>query len=464
MDIYNDLSRIIDPRIILNKTEEKIPFKNDASYISGSEPYLIVMPENVNDVSKVLKYCNDNNINVVPRSGGTSLTGSSVVYHDGIVIDMLKMNKIKNLSLEDRYVVAEPGVRLDDLNIYLSKYNFFYPPDPASSLAATVGGTLSTNAGGLRAVRYGTTKEWVLGLEIVLPDGSIIRTGEYTLKRSAGYDLTALFLGSEGTLGIITSAVLKIAPLPEKVSRIMAFFKTIDDVGIAVSRIKKSGITPLISEFLDRTSMEAVKNSVNLNIPENMNYMLILDIDSDLESIDRKSGDAIKIIKEITDKIEVTTDKKRMDEIYRARKGLYSSLLLNRENDRQIVVIGDVVFPASELPGALHEAENLIKKYNLKVPLFGHIGDGNLHANIITDADEKSLEKVHRFQIELADIAIKHNGSVSAEHGIGLEKNDLLYKEYRDRNNLKALELMREIKNTIDKNNIMNRGKIFYET
>ncbi len=195
--VINEIIKVIGKNNVITDFEGEIPYENDASYISGEKPLLIALPENRHEISKILKICNENKINVTVRSGGTSLTGSSVMTEPGIIINTMNLDKIIELNLSSRYVVCEPGLRLDDLNNYLKKYNFFYPPDPASSKASTVGGTLSTNAGGLRAVKYGATKEWVLGLEFVLPNGEIINTGEYTLKRSAGYDLTALIVGSE---------------------------------------------------------------------------------------------------------------------------------------------------------------------------------------------------------------------------------------------------------------------------
>ena len=468
METYSSdvIKKIVDAagkNNVLFSKEEKIPYENDASYIGGLLPELVIIPENSFQIASVLKICSQNGVNVTVRSGGTALTGSSVLQYPGILINTMKMDKIIDLNLSSRYVVCQPGVRLDKLNEYLKKYNFFYPPDPASSRASTVGGSISTNAGGLRAVRYGATKEWILGAEFVTGNGNIISTGEYTLKRSAGYDITALLIGSEGTLGVLTEAILKIEPLPEETGRILAFFRDISEVGRAISDVKNAGITPLIAEFMDLPTIDSIRDKLDINIPEYTQFMLMIDIDSTKKSLMEKITQAQVIIKKYSNDIIVITDRVKMEKIYSARKGAYSSLLKQRENDKQIVIIGDLIVPASELPETLKEIGKKIDEHKIKATLFGHIGDGNIHANMFMDNTEEGRKKMEKLQMDIAKVAIEHNGSVSAEHGIGTEKNLLLYEEYRARNSLYSLEIMKLIKKAFDPNNILNRGKIFYE-
>jgi len=373
------------------------------------------------------------------------------------------MNRILETHLDDGYIVAEPGLRLDDLNNYLSKLGFFYPPDPASSMAATVGGSISTNAGGLRACTYGTTKEWILGLELVLPSGEIVEVGGRTLKRTKGYDITALMAGNEGTLAIITKAYLKIWPIPEEIGRILAYFKDVEKMGRSISELKGRGIIPYIAEFMDKLSLETIKKARNIDSPDGSNYLLMIDIASTHESIDRMLEDAKKIIEaEGPIVIRITRDKDEMAKMYEARKGLYSSSLGLRDFKDEYIEIGDVVVPPSQLPESLMEIESALKEYNLKAVLFGHIGDGNIHANILVDLNNKDhVERVEKFQMAIAKIALKHGGSVSAEHGIGLEKKELLLEELRERNSMEVLTLMKNIKKAFDPEGIMNRGKIF---
>lgn len=462
MDIISKLKNIVGDHVLSSK-EDLIPYQKDASFFEGVSPLAVVIPKTAEEVSKIMKFCYENNIEVVTRGGGTSLTGSSILTSKGIMISMERFDKILDTKIEDRYVIVEPGVRIDNLNNYLAQYNHFYPPDPASSIAATVGGTISTNAGGLRAAMYGATKEWVLGLEVVLPTGKIVQFGGKTLKRTLGYDLTAIMIGSEGTLGIITKAILKIAPIPEQSGRILTYFSSIETAGQAVSELKKNGITPLIAEFMDRYSMDSITKTKNIVFPKDANYLLIIDIASTKESINNKLEESSKILKKFNPiDLQITTDPAEMDKIYQARKGLYSSQLHERENVNEYVIMGDVVVPTSELPKTLKEASNKFEEYGFKVVLFGHIGDGNIHTNIFADIkDPEKMKKVDSLMIELGKIAIRHGGSVSSEHGIGLEKRELLIEEFKQKDSLENLEIMKNIKKIFDPKNLLNRGKIF---
>lgn len=462
MDIVNKLKDIVGEHVLTSR-EDLIPYKKDASFFNGLEPLAVVVPGNVPEVSGVMKFCNDNRIPVVVRGGGSSLTGASILREEGIVLSMARFDKIVETKIEDRYVVAEAGVKIDALNQHLAKFKHFYPPDPASSIAATIGGSINTNAGGLRAAMYGTTKEWVLGLEIVLPDGTVIQTGGKVLKRSIGYDLTALIIGSEGTLGVVTKAILKIAPLPEKYGRIMVYYRSISEAGRAVASLKNRGITPLIAEFMDRISMDSITHTKGIKFLDGAEYLLIIDISSTEESLLKKLNEALEILKktDIMD-IRVTTDPVEMDAMYQARKGLYSSQLNERTSMNEYVVIGDIVVPASQLPDTLNKIKEKINEYGLKVALFGHIGDGNIHANIFADtSNDEMMKKVNGFLMDLGRIALEHEGSVSSEHGIGMEKIELLKEEFRYKKSEKNLELMIQIKKIFDPNNILNRGKLF---
>jgi glycolate oxidase len=462
MEGLEEIRKIFNERL-LEKKEDIIPYMKDASYFEGEVPVAVVIPNDADEISQLLKICSSKKIPVVARSGGSALTGSSIPGKKSIIISMSAMNKILETHIEDGYVVVEPGVRLDDLNSYLSQFKFFYPPDPASSMAATVGGSISTNAGGLRACTYGTTKEWILGLDLVLPGGQKVQVGGRTLKRTKGYDITALMAGNEGTLAIITRAYLKIWPLPEEVGRILAFFKDVGDMSESVSTLKGKGIIPYIAEFIDKLSLDAVKKAKNINYPLDANYLLMIDIASTHESIDRVLNEASEIIKFFNPmQLKITRDKKEMNIMYEARKGLYSSALGLRDKRGEFIIIGDVVVPPSRLPESLKETEAALTKYKLKALLFGHIGDGNIHANIFAELTSKDhMERVDKFQMELAKIALKHGGSVSAEHGIGLEKKDLLLEELKERDSMYLIPLMKDIKKVFDPEDILNRGKIF---
>lgn len=462
VDQLNKLKKAIGDSLI-TKEIDKVPFMKDASFFNGDVPLAVAIPENTDELQEIMKICYEEEVPVVGRGGGTALTGSSVPSSDSIVISLSRMNKITEISREDRYVIAEAGVRLDELNQKLSTLNFIYPPDPGSSIAATVGGSIATNAGGLRGAMYGATKEWILGLEVVLPDGTIIQTGGKVLKRSTGYDLTALFIGSEGTLGLITKAILKIAPKPEKVGRIIAYYESIDKASSAIGLLKANGITPLMAEFMDRIAMDSLTNTKNIKFPDKAKFLLMVDISSTVESIGRHMAEALEIIRktgasEVTD----TTDSDEMAKMYALRKGLYAAELGERTSNDEYIIIGDIVVPPSRLPSALSRIEGESERQNIKASLFGHIGDGNIHANVFYNSnDENSLKGAQDFLMTIGNIAIENGGSVSAEHGIGLEKKELLLEEMKYKNSLKNIDLMKEIKRVFDPKNIMNRGKIF---
>ena len=462
MAFIAELERISGKHVITEK-EELVPYLRDASYFRGQFPKAAVLPESALEISKIMKLCNQYNVPVTVRGGGSSLTGASVPTNGGLVIGMSRMNKILETRTADGYVIAEAGVTLDDLNSHLFKLGFFYPPDPASSMSATVGGTLSTNAGGLRATMYGCTKDWVLGLEVVLPTGEVIKTGGSTLKRTKGYDFTALVIGSEGTLGIITNAILKIWPLPETTGRVIAYFREIRTAGDAISELKSSGTTFYMAEFMDKFSLDSILQTKGLDYPRDAEYLLVLDIASTYESIDRQLESVEQVLKSFNPvKLAATRNPDEMRRAYEARKGLYSASLSLREKPEEYVIIADIIVPPSSLPATLVEVKDAIRDSGLKVSLFGHLGDGNIHANIFVDTRvEEHLKKANDFQMKLGRIALSHGGSVSAEHGIGLEKKQLILEEFRERNSEITVDLMRRIKSTFDPNHILNSGKIF---
>jgi len=451
MDFIKELKAIVGSDFVLTDKEQVLPYIKDASYLGGSEPLAVALPGNTQEISRILKLCNDNKVPVYTRGSGTSLTGSSVPL-GGIVLSTSRLDKILEVNIKDRYVIAEAGVRLNDLNSYLAKLNYMYPPDPASDVAASVGGSLSTNAGGVRGAKYGATKEWVLGMEVVLPDGTITWFGEKTLKRSAGYDLAALLIGSEGTLAIITKAILKIAPTPKRDAMLLVFYDSYRRLGDAISMLNQNGIIPLTAEFLDQISMDSVR-SYGIPYPDKASCMLLIITSESTE-------ETIKTVRETSPlEIRVFRDQLEIDAVLKLRKGLYSSLLLQRQNPGQKVILGDIVVPPSRISETLDDIYGAIERSDMKVAVFGHIGDGNVHLNIFTNADR--LQDAESLLMETAEIAVNHDGCVSAEHGIGLEKRDLLVQEHRARNTNINLELMKKLKVVFDPNNIMNRGKLF---
>lgn len=447
--------------LILDKRELR-KLSTDKSFFRGHMPVAVVRPESTDEVARVLKVCNEGNVGVTVHGGGSSLTGASIPKDKGIALDMSGMDRIIEINIEDRYAVVEPGVVLDDLNKKLSKYGYFYPPDPASSSMATVGGSLSTNAGGLRAVMYGSTKDWVLGTEAVLPNGAVIRTGERTLKRSIGYDLTALLVGSEGTLAVITKAILKIWPKPAAMALAVAYYSRIEDAGNAVGKLKTIGITPLNAEFMDDVSMGFMRRYSGVSFPKDAKYVVFVEIATTKGSIGGTLAAAERILKKRAISVEAARSKKKADALYSARRQLHVVMTNEASRSKELLMLADVAVPSSRLPDALAEMRSLSRKSGLEVAIFGHIGDGNIHANIFSRIGSKTdTAKTDRLLEEFARVAIRHDGSVSGEHGIGIAKKKLLREEFEMRGTAYNLELMKGIKKVFDPNGILNKGDIF---
>lgn len=461
MPFISELKRILGKNLMTSKAEMS-RFSRDQSGISGDMPLAVAIPSNTNQISEIMALCSRNKIHVTVRGGGSSLTGSSVPKGRSIVIDMSKFNKILETNIEDRCVVAQADVILDKLNKHLLKYKFFYPPLPASSSMATVGGSISTNAGGLRAVTYGVTKDWVLGLEFVLPNGKVIRSGGKVLKHSTGYDLTSLMIGSEGTLGVITAATLRIWPIPEATGMIVSYYPSIGDAARATGELKKTGITPISAEFLDGSSLDLIGRTSGLAIAKGVSCALMVTLASTKEALGLLLKRSEKILGRHAISVVVIKKTENAGRLFEARKEFFNTTLAAAREENKKLIIADAVVPSSSLPSALLGVRRAIKKSGLDAFLFGHMGDGNVHANILYQmGSESDKKKVDALQIEIARIAIRHGGSVSGEHGIGLLKKELLIEELKARGSSESLAVMKKIKEAIDPNYILNRSKIF---
>ena len=439
-----------------------ISFSHDKSYITPVRPIAVAFPKNKEQVAEILKMCDKNRMKVTAVGGSSSLTGSSIPLNGGMAISMERMDKIIEINIEDGFARAEPNVTIEELNRKLERYSYFYPPDPASAHMATIGGSISTNAGGLKALMYGSTKHWVLDTELVLASGEIIRTGSSTLKMSRGYDLTALVCGSEGTLGIVTQATLKIAKKPEASGILISYFSSIKALAEAVGELKKQGMPLIMAEFMDHASLSEFMHARKKKAPNNANYMLLTSVSSTGKN-EAIAKVCIKIIgKHKPVRQEYISKDREISGIYSARRELHEKMVEEAHMEGKDIIIGDVIVPPSRLAPALLEIEHEIKSSGQRVTLFGHIGDGNIHSNVyFTPIDKKGINKVMKLQERIGRIALKNGGSVSAEHGIGLEKKALLIEELSSKDSERILRIMKEIKKAFDPNGILNPGKIF---
>jgi len=442
-----------DPKILYT-------YSFDASGLFPGKPLCVVRAFSREDVVNTLKITYKYGIPVTVRGSGTSLTGASIPSENSIVLDLSPMNRIIEVNVVDGYIVVEPGVRLDDLNSELAKYGYFVPPDPASSSTCSVGGCVAEDAGGMRGAKYGTFRNWVLALEVVLPDGEVVFLGEPVLKCRQGLSLLHLIIGSEGTLGVITKIYLKIWPLPEKIVRLMALFKSVEDAGRVVAEAKKHRIVPLIMEFLDKNVLKFVKEATGLDLPE-AEAAIIADVDGPLEAVWRYAKRLEEIMRKCgAFEVKASDDPEEMEKLYLARRSAYPASLKLRP--MPAVLIEDITVPPSKLPVILKKIYQIAEKHGVPVVVFGHIGDGNLHPVIYTDPKDRELwEKAEKCFKEICLAAIELGGAIAGEHGIGLVKKEVLVEELKARNSLRALDLMKKIKQVFDPKNIMNPDKVF---
>ena len=430
-----------------------IAYAKDASE-HQHRPDAAVWPTTTEQVSAIMKLANREKFPVVPRGAGTSLAGLAVAEYGGVILDLGRMDKIIDINIEDRLAVVQPGVVYAELDRALSPHGFFFPPDPASGSVCTLGGNVATNAGGIKGAKYGTTKDYVLALEVVLPDGRILHTGSKCMKSVSGYDLTKLFVGSEGTIGVITEITFKINPKSPVTSTAMATFEALEDGGRAISEIMYSGIIPSALELVDQQSLVAINQNTDLELPE-VEIMLV----AETEGYTKEETEfQMRKIMEIFRKNNATTVK-HADEskggaaaLWTARKSAYGVMARFNNN----LAVEDLAVPMSKIPEMLRFLSDLAKKHDLQIPTVGHAGDGNLHPVICFDGtDPDQVKRVEEASEELFKKVIELGGTLTGEHGIGLAKIPFMRLEHDET----SMDVMQSIKHLFDPNNILNPGK-----
>ncbi len=453
-DILEDLKYIAGSRATASSSE-LCCYASDASLVQGMPDY-IVRPMSAQEVSRILCLCNEQGIPVTPRGAGTGLSGGAVPVKGGVVLDMSGMNRILETDVKNLQVIVEPGVVQEKLNSALKPHGFFFPPDPGSSAMCTIGGMISYNSSGMRSVKYGTTRCYVLDLEVILADGSIIHTGSKMLKSAAGYDLTRLFVGSEGTLGVITRAGLKIVPLPVARRLVMASFPNAETAGEAVIKVFSSGITPSACEILDRTTMQVLLQcDSNLALP-NTGDMILFEVDGTEVSTEEEARRIEEICATMALRTEIVAGQREMDAIWAARR-LVGAAISRLDPTKSRVYVGeDVGVPISQIPTLIKKVQQISARADIPAMKYGHIGDGNLHVAFFIDVmDDSQWERLCRAADKIHRTAIELGGTVSSEHGIGLARAKYMPEQIGD-----ALDVMRKIKNALDKKGILNPGKM----
>lgn len=417
-------------------------------------PDLVVFPENEDIVSEVMKIANREMIPVTPRGSGSGATGGTLPVKGGIVLSMTRMNRIIEIDADNLTAKVEPGVVTGDFQREVLKQGLLYPPDPSSADFSTIGGNLAECAGGPKAVKYGVTRDYVLGISFVLPDGRIMKTGVETAKGVVGYDLTRLIVGSEGTLGVITEVTLKLLPAPEKVRTMMAVFDSMESAAETISEIIRKGLIPRAIEYMDNSAIVCAENYIKAGLPVEADAILILEVDGTIESTENEIKSLTELCTKNGAKIKVAESPEETKDLWKARKAISPSLFMYAPHK----INEDIVVPRSKIPLMVKKIKELKEKTGLTMVSFGHAGDGNIHFNIMLNKDDPVELKTAEDAIdEMFDYTLFLNGTISGEHGIGITKQKYISKEIKE----DEMDLMKSIKNCFDPNNILNPGKIF---
>jgi len=455
MGIFDEIIQIVGPENAFNDRVECLSYSRDMSVHVGV-PDMIVFAETTEQISAIMKLANQEKMPVTVQGSGTATTGASLPVKGGILLDVHKMNKILEIDKANFYAIVQPGVICNDLNIALKKDGLKFPPNPGSELIASIGGMMSTNSSGHKAVKYGTAKDYVKAMKVVLADGTIVETGFKTPKASFGYDLVHMFASSEGTLGVITEITVKIQPLPETNALALAIFHNLEDAGKAVSDIIGSGIQLAACEILDNYSLKVVEKAIDRDISK-IEAMLIIESDGAKEIVLKdmeRIGDICK--KYGVEEYTWSDDPAKAGEIMEARGKLVPTLSRIKPGNRLVAISEDLGIPPSKIPEAIRRAQAVSDKYNLLITTFGHIGDGNVHTTFVTDMRSKDeWDRLKPAADELADLAIELGGTITAEHGTGLARAPYIRKQLGP-----ALDVMKSVKKALDPNNILNPGKM----
>ena len=453
--IIKQLEYIVGKSQVLTVKEDLATYAYDGTTTWSHAPDVVVLPTTVDQISSILKLANENLIPVTPRGAGTNISGGSIPVRGGIVLCTTKMNRVLDINKANLTATVEPGVVLQDLNLLLAKENLFYPPDPQSFLTCTIGGTVAENSGGPLCIKYGVTKQYVLGLEVVLPDGYVMKIGGSTVKNRTGYDLVSLFTGSEGTLGIITKITLRLIPKPAAKRTIMAIFDDMTLAGAVVSQILANGIVPAKIEFVDNFVIRRIEEKMQVGLPVDANTMLLIDVDGSIAAVENEAGQVLELLKNGGAPIaRLAKDDDEANMYWKARSAGFAAIY----SAARTVIAEDVTVPRDRLSEFIKKLDEISKKSGFAIVLIGHAGDGNIHPSVFTNSREKEdLDRLQDTLTAIFEAALELGGTLSGEHGIGLEKKRLLAKALDPR----AIEIMRGFKSVLDPNNIMNPEKIW---
>lgn len=455
MDLIQELQEIVGEANVSAAMTDRITHSYDATQALHL-PDVVVYARTTDEVCRIMRLASRRRIPVLPRGAGSGFTGGSLPVRGGIVLVLTRMDRILEIDSENLIAVVEPGVVTGELQRRVEKLGLFYPPDPASKEFSTLGGNVAECAGGPRCVKYGVTRDYVLGLEVVTASGDCITTGGRTLKNVVGYDLTKLFVGSEGTLGIVTKIILKLLPKPAAKKTMLVQFSTIDGAAQAVAAIIGAKIIPTTLEFLDAATISCIRPISPIPLPEACRAILIIEVDGDAEVLDGQVARILSIIEPfaVLDS-RIAASPAESEEIWQVRRSVSPSLRKVKPDKFN----EDIVVPRSKLPAMIGALEDIARRYEVAIVNFGHAGDGNIHVNIMVDLREEGMAaKVDKVLDEVFLAAIGLKGSISGEHGIGVAKAKYLAMELNEA----TIAYMRRVKAAFDPENLLNPGKIFH--
>jgi glycolate oxidase len=453
--IIKELEEIVGPKNVLSMKVDLVTYSYDAtSDMPKQAPDVVVLPTTTEEVQRIVNLAQEQGLAIYPRGAGTNLSGGTIPLKKGIVLSFQRMSTIIEVDPDNLTATVQPGVVIQDLNNAVAPFGLIYPPDPGTVATATMGGSVAENSGGLRGLKYGVTKHYVMGMEVVLANGDKVRFGGKTVKNVTAYDFANLFVGSEGTLGIVTEITVKLIPSPKYRRSMMCLFKKLEDAGNTVTGIIKSQVIPATLEIMDKMTIETVENYTRIGLPTDVEALLLVEVDGMAEEVVEREAQAVaKVVKENGGVLKLAGSDAERDQLWAARRAALPALAqLN-----PTVVLEDATVPRTRVTDMLLSCQKIAKKYDLKMGTFGHAGDGNLHPTILTDANNKEeMERVHKAVDEIFATALSFGGTLSGEHGIGMAKMRYLGDEIGE----SGLRMMRSVKEALDPHYLLNPGKM----
>jgi glycolate oxidase len=449
------LKEILTPERVLTSAEDLVPYSFDGTAALKQRPGAVVFPLSAEEVAECVRLARKRSVPVVTRGSGTGLSGGSVPLDGCLVICLVKMDKLIEVDEKNLTLRAQSGVITKEIDDACAKVGLFYPPDPGSMKISTIGGNVAENSGGLRGLKYGVTRDYVMGIEVVLPDGTLTFLGNKCVKDVAGYSMKDLFIGSEGTLGIITEVILKVLPRPKARKTMLALYDSMDAAAKTISAIIAAKIIPCTLEFLDRVTVKCVEDYAKIGLPTDVEALVLMETDGHPAVVEEEAAQMMELAKANgAHDVRAAADEAEGAKLAAARRNAFSALA----RVRPTTILEDVTVPRSELAAMVAFIDSVAKKHQLQIGTFGHLGDGNLHPTFLTN--ERDHEEMHRIEIALEEIVeetIRLGGTVTGEHGVGLAKKAFLKRQLGEG----SYELMRSIKQALDPQGLLNPGKIF---